>query len=72
MCLAIPMKVESITNNNAKVGTGNVSYNVNITMIPNVRINDYVIVHAGFAIEILDKEEADIRIKLFKEMEELL
>jgi hydrogenase expression/formation protein HypC len=43
---------------------------VNISLIDNPRIGDYLIVHAGFAIEKLDKEEADERIHLFEELAE--
>ena len=58
MCLAIPMKIVSINDNIATTEVNNVNYEVNITMLPQVGIGDYVIVHAGFAIEKLDEKEA--------------
>jgi hydrogenase expression/formation protein HypC len=40
-------------------------------MCPEAKLDDYVIVHAGFAIQILDEEEAEERLKLFREMVDL-
>lgn len=69
MCLAIPMQLIEITGEGfGKVNSGGVKADVNIMMIPHARIGDYLIVHAGFGIEVLDKEEADIRLDLFKEL----
>ncbi len=58
MCLAIPMKVKSIVDKIAVTEVNNVEYKVNITMMTNLAVGDYVIVHAGFAIEKLDEKEA--------------
>ena len=71
MCLAIPMKVLNITNDTAETELGGLNYNVNISLVPETKINDYVIVHAGFAIKILNQKDAQERIKLFKKMEEI-
>ncbi|MCM8785141.1 MAG: HypC/HybG/HupF family hydrogenase formation chaperone [Candidatus Omnitrophica bacterium] len=68
MCLAIPMKVEKIEGDFAIVSIGNVKKEVNISLLENVKKGDYVIVHAGFAIEKLDKKEAKKTLKIFKEM----
>ena len=59
MCLAIPMKVVSIKEDTAVVEFGDISREVNIQFINNVKKGDYVIVHAGVAIEKLDKKEAE-------------
>jgi hydrogenase expression/formation protein HypC len=69
MCLAIPMQLIEITGEGlGKVNSGGVKTDVNIMMIPDARIGDYLIIHAGFGIEVLDKEEAEIRLDLFKEL----
>jgi hydrogenase expression/formation protein HypC len=71
MCLAAPMKiVEIYENGSAKVALDQVEHKVDMSLIDNPRTGEYVIVHAGFAIEKLDQEEADSRIKLFKELAE--
>ena len=73
MCLAIPGKVvELIDANYAKVDFGGVTRRVGISLIENVTLNNYVIVHAGYAIEILNKDEAEVRLKLFEELAESL
>lgn len=72
MCLAVPMQVLEKDGDQGVVGTGNVKYRVSFSLLPDAVVDDYVIIHAGFAIQKLDKEEADERIKLFKELEEAL
>ena len=58
MCLAIPAEVKKITDNSAEIESFGVRKNVDISLIPGVKIGDYVIVHAGFAIQIIDRDEA--------------
>jgi hydrogenase expression/formation protein HypC len=70
MCLAIPMKVIEIQENKiGKVEAGGVEYAVNLTLIADVKLGDYVIIHAGFAIEKLDEEEAGKTLELFSQLE---
>ncbi len=57
MCLAVPGKIESIEGDNAKIDFGGVTRKANISLV-DAEIGDYVIVHAGYAIEQLDEEEA--------------
>ncbi len=69
MCLAVPMQLVEITDDGiGKVDSSGVKAAVNITMIPHARVGDYLIIHAGFGIEVLDREEAEIRLDLFKEL----
>jgi len=68
MCLAIPMKVEKVIGEFAIVALGNVKRKVNISFVENVKKGDYLIIHAGFAIEKLDKKEAEKTIKIIKEI----
>jgi len=67
MCLGIPGKVVSIKGDHALIDYGGVTREANISLV-DAKEGDYVIVHAGFAIEILDKEEAEKTIGLWKEL----
>ena len=58
MCLAIPAKILEIKDNTAVVESLGVKKEIEISLIPDVKKGDYVIVHAGFAIQIVEKEEA--------------
>jgi hydrogenase expression/formation protein HypC len=70
MCLAIPGKIIEIDKNkeHAKIDYGDgTKRNANITLV-DVKLGDYVLVHAGFAIEVLDENEARETLDLFREM----
>jgi hydrogenase expression/formation protein HypC len=68
MCLAIPAKVESIEENRAKVDFGEgVLREVNISLI-DAKVGDYVLVHAGYAIQVLDEKEAQETLRLWNEI----
>ncbi len=58
MCLAIPAKILKITDNKALIESLGVKKEVEILLIPEAVKGDYIIVHAGFAIQIIEKEEA--------------
>jgi len=64
MCLGIPMKVRKINKEFAEVESGRLIRNVNIQMLKHVKPGDYVIVHAGFAIEIVNPKRAKETLKL--------
>ncbi len=68
MCLAIPGKILSIDGTTAKVdyGDGTVR-NADISLV-DASVGEYVIVHAGFAIQILDEKEAKETLTLFREI----
>ncbi len=68
MCLAIPMKVEKIEGDSAIVSIGDVKRRVNISFVENVKKGDFLIIHAGFAIEKLDKKEALKTLRIVEEM----
>lgn len=71
MCLAVPMKLTEITGPGVgKVDAGGVKTDVSLAMAPHAQLGDYLIIHAGFAIEVLDHEEAMIRLDLFRELAE--
>lgn len=71
MCLAIPMQIVEIKDKKGIVEVGGVKREVGLQLLKQVKIGDYVIVHAGFAIQILDEKEAKETIALFEEMERL-
>ncbi len=70
MCLAIPMEVKTIDGDKGVVEAGGVTYEVSFRLLPGLAPGDYVIVHAGFAIQKLDAADAAESIRLFREMEE--
>ena len=66
MCLAIPMKVISREKEFCLVEVSGVRRKVNIKMLPQVKPGDYIMVHAGFAIQRLDEKQARQTLKIFK------
>ena len=68
MCLAVPMKVVEIDGPVARVEEGGVRREARVDLIDGVKVGDYVIVHAGVAIDRLEPEEALETVKLFEEM----
>ena len=66
MCLAIPMKILEVLNNKKGIcEVGGVSREVNLSFIKDPEPSQYVIVHAGFAIERLNEDDALERIEYF-------
>lgn len=70
MCLGIPAKVISINGQEAIVSIGEVRYAASLKLLEDVSPGDYIILHAGFAIEKVDPEEAAETIRLFKQIEQ--
>lgn len=68
MCIAIPIEVVEICNEEGIVQYKGVRMKVNIVLLEDVVIGDYVLVHAGCAIEKLDKEQGKITQKLFDKL----
>lgn len=71
MCLGLPAKVLSIEGNNSTVEMMGVTSTISIELLENVKVGDFVLVHAGCAIQILDEKEALMTIDIFKEIKEL-
>ena len=71
MCVAIPGRVDSIEGNIAKVDFSGNMVNVNIGLVE-PKVGQYVLVHAGCAIEVMEKEKAQEIIDLFADLEELI
>ena len=70
MCLAVPVKVLKIDGQNAQVEIGGLARQANVSLVPDVQAGDYVLLHAGFAIQRLDEREAEETLRLFAEMAE--
>ena len=70
MCLAIPVLITEIEEKEATVEIGGVSRRISIYLTPEARVGDYVLVHAGYAISIVEPEAAEETLKLFQEMAE--
>ncbi len=68
MCLGIPMKIKKIKQEFAEVESGRLTRTVNIQMLPHIKAGDYVIVHAGFAIQRLDPQKAKQTLRLIDEI----
>ena len=68
MCLAVPARVVNVEGSNAKVDFGEgVLRDVNITLVE-TKVGDYVLVHAGYAIQTMDKDEAIETLRLWNEI----
>ncbi len=77
MCLAIPGKILSITNQPdevfrfGKVSFGGINKEVNLSMVPEANVGDYVLVHVGVAMSVVDEDEAQKVFSYLKEMGEV-
>lgn len=72
MCLAIPAEVTEILENDlAVIEAGGAKKRISVSLVDGVRVGDYVLVHAGFAIEIVDEQEAKKTLELFEELARL-
>jgi hydrogenase expression/formation protein HypC len=71
MCLAIPGRIVEISdheNHIAKVEVGGVKRNVNIGMLDDVSVGDYVLIHVGFAMSKVDEREAEETLRLLQDL----
>lgn len=76
MCLAVPGKIVSIDEKDPVVRSGRVEFGgivkeVSLACVPEAKIGDYVIVHAGFALNVLDEEQAQITLDYLQQISEL-
>ena len=67
MCLAIPGKVIAINGDTGDVDFGGVTKQTNISMV-DAKVGDWVVIHAGFAIEVMDEEDAQETIRLWNDV----
>jgi hydrogenase expression/formation protein HypC len=77
MCLAVPGKIESVTGDagpmtrRGRVDFAGIVKEVNLSLVPHAGLGDYVLVHAGIAIQRVDREEAEKTLGYFREIGEL-
>jgi hydrogenase expression/formation protein HypC len=70
MCLAIPAQITSINGAEAEVEIGGVGRTISIMLTPEASVGDYVYVHTGFAISVVDEAEAMESLRLLQELAE--
>ncbi|MBM3154510.1 MAG: HypC/HybG/HupF family hydrogenase formation chaperone [Chloroflexi bacterium] len=68
MCLAVPVQVVSVDGSEAEVDIGGVKRKVSIALTPDVRVGDYVLLHTGYAISVIDQTEAQETLRLLTDM----
>lgn len=71
MCLSIPGKIITIENEIATVSIGGSEVQAGLQLLENVRLGDYVLVHSGFALQVISEEEAERTLELIRELEDL-
>lgn len=76
MCLAVPGKIEKIDDSSspkmAKVSFGGITRDVCIDFLPDIKTGEYVVVHAGFALERINRKEAEEQLSVIRKAEDLL
>ena len=68
MCLGVPMRVMSIDGETACCEIDGVQRQASLMMVDEVAVGDFVLIHAGFAIEKLDEEDAQETLRIFREL----
>jgi len=68
MCLAIPGKIIEIKNEMAKIEIGGIQRTISIMLVPNLKLGDYVITHAGFALHKIEELEALASLNILKKL----
>jgi hydrogenase expression/formation protein HypC len=72
MCLAVPARVKEIKGTSARVDFGGVLREISLQLLGGVKKGDYVLVHSGFAISKVKKQEAEDTLKIVKELQEVM
>jgi hydrogenase expression/formation protein HypC len=67
MCLAIPLKLIEINDDIGTIESGGIKRKVNLSLVENPKLGDFVVVHAGFAITIMDQEEGEKTLDLISD-----
>lgn len=70
MCLAIPALIKSIDGSEAEVEIGGISRKASLMLTPEARVGDYVLLHTGYAINVIDQEEAEKTLSLLEQIAE--
>ena len=70
MCLAVPARIIAIDGTRATVDLQGNRFEADVSLVPEAAVEDYVLVHAGFAIERYDEEDAKELLKIYEEMQD--
>jgi hydrogenase expression/formation protein HypC len=70
MCLAVPALIKSINGQQAVADIEGVTRDISLQLTPEAKVGDYVLLHTGYAISIIDADEAEETLKLLREMSE--
>jgi hydrogenase expression/formation protein HypC len=70
MCLAIPALVKTIEGKEADVEIGGITRHISLWLTPEAKVGDYVLLHTGYAISIIDQAEAEETLRLFEQIAE--
>ena len=68
MCLSVPAEILSIDGQMAKASVGGAIREISLQLVEDTKIGDFVLLHTGYAIEKISKEEADETIRLLREL----
>ena len=71
MCLSVPAKIVQVHDNMAKAEVGGLLREISIDLCPDVAVGEYVLIHAGFAIQRLEEKEAKETLDLLRELAEV-
>ncbi|HCF56859.1 MAG TPA: HypC/HybG/HupF family hydrogenase formation chaperone [Myxococcales bacterium] len=67
MCLAVPMRLVSVEGNEGKAELDGIARKVSLDLVPGAKVGEFVIVHAGYAIQLLDEKAAEEQLELLAE-----
>lgn len=70
MCLGVPVKIKRIDGDSAVVESGGIRREISLIFVPEAKEGDYVLLHAGFAIQVINEEEAMETLKVLREIAE--
>jgi hydrogenase expression/formation protein HypC len=70
MCLAIPALITRIDGKEADVEIGGITRHISLWLTPEAKVGDYVLLHTGYAISIIDQAEAEETLRLFEQIAE--
>jgi hydrogenase expression/formation protein HypC len=68
MCLAVPALIKSINGRDAEAEIGGISRRISLWLTPEAKVGDYVLMHTGYAISIIDRDEAEETLKMLREI----
>ena len=68
MCLALPMRIIAVDGALATIATAGLEQRASLMLVPEAKVGDYVLVHAGFAISVIEEAEANETLELLREI----